>query len=376
MSLAIPWFRANVCCPRSIKGITGVQHARRIRWLAILSCAATACLDPLPDGASGPTSARVDIVPKAADLQIGDTFQFQLRVTSYGPALPSDNPRWTLSDTTIAQIDTTTGRVVGKRTGSATVSASAAGAGATAQLVVSPAILVGAGDIASCTSSGDEATAALLDAVSGTVFTAGDNAYDSGTYDQYSNCYDPSWGRHRARTRPSPGNHEYLTPGATGYFQYFGPSAGDPSKGYYSYDLDSWHVVVINSNADVRPGSAQEQWLRADLAAHPAPCTLAYWHYPRFSSGFQGSHPAMQPIWQALYDAGAEVVISGHDHDYERFAPQTPSGVADPARGIREFVVGTGGASYYIFNTPQPNSELRHTGTFGVWKLTLHAPSS
>ena len=349
-----------------------MQHSRRTRWLAILSCAATACLDPLPDGASGPISARVDIVPKAADLQIGDTFQFQLRVTSYGPALTSDNPRWTLSDTTIAQVDTTTGRVVGKRTGSATVSASAAGAGATAQLVVSPAILVGAGDIASCTSSGDEATAALLDAVSGTVFTAGDNAYDSGTYDQYSNCYDPSWGRHRARTRPSPGNHEYLTPGATGYFQYFGPSAGDPSKGYYSYDLDSWHVVVINSNADVRPGSAQEQWLRADLAAHPAPCTLAYWHYPRFSSGFQGSHPVMQAIWQALYDAGAAVVISGHDHDYERFAPQTPSGSLDSVRGIRQFVVGTGGKSLLAFNNSAPNSEVRDNSTFGVLLLKLY----
>jgi len=349
-----------------------VQHSRRTRWLAILSCAATACLDPLPDGASGPISARVDIVPKAADLQIGDTFQFQLRVTSYGPALTSDNPRWTLSDTTIAQVDTTTGRVVGKRTGSATVSASAAGAGATAQLVVSPAILVGAGDIASCTSTGDEATAALLDAVSGTVFTAGDNAYDSGTYDQYSNCYDPSWGRHRARTRPSPGNHEYLTPGATGYFQYFGPSAGDPSKGYYSYDLGSWHIVAINSNVDVRPGSKQEQWLRADLAAHPAHCTLAYWHYPRFSSGYEGNHLEMQAIWQALYDAGAEVVISGHDHDYERFAPQTPSGAPDPVGGIREFVVGTGGKSLLAFHSTPPNSEVRDKSTFGVLLLRLY----
>ena len=340
-----------------------------------MSCVATACLAPLPDASSGPTSALFAIVPQIAELQIGDTFQFHLRLkldASQAPAAVVDKPLWQVSDTTIAQIDTTTGRVVGKRTGSATVSASAAGAGATAQLVVSPAILVGAGDIASCTSSGDEATAALLDAVSGTVFTAGDNAYDSGTYDQYSNCYDPSWGRHRARTRPSPGNHEYLTPGASGYFQYFGPSAGDPSKGYYSYDLGSWHVVVINSNADARPGSAQEQWLRADLAAHPARCTLAYWHYPRFSSGFQGSHPAMQPIWQALYDAGAEVVISGHDHDYERFAPQTPSGSLDSVRGIRQFVVGTGGKSLLAFNNSAPNSEVRDNSTFGVLLLKLY----
>ncbi len=333
------------------------------------------CLAPANDSPSAPPPARVEIVPPTADLQIGDTFQFQLRVAlsaARAAAGSSDQPRWWLSDTTVAQIDPASGRVVGKRSGSITVSAMASGAIASADLVVVPARLVGAGDIAACASGGDEATAALLDTLSGTVFTAGDNAYESGTYNEFINCYAPSWGRHLARTRPSPGNHEYVTPGAAGYFQYFGAAAGDPSKGYYSYDLGSWHIVVVNSSAPVRQGSAQEQWLRADLAAHPALCTLAYWHYPRFSSGWQGSIREMQPMWQALYDAGADVVISGHDHDYERFAPQTPSGLLDSTRGIRQFVVGTGGKSLLAFRNTPPNSEVRDNSTLGVLVLKLY----
>jgi len=246
-------------------------------------------------------------------------------------------------------------------------------------------ILVGAGDIASCGSSGDEATAALLDAVfsggaPGEVFTAGDNAYNSGTAEEFANCYDPSWGRHRQITRPAPGNHGYNTSGASGYFGYFGAAAGDPSKGYYSYDLGAWHIVVVNSNCwevgGCGAGSPQEQWLRADLAAHPAACTLAYWHHPRFSSGTHGSSTSVQAMWQALYDYGAEVVINGHDHDYERFAPQDPNGAADPERGIRQFVVGTGGMSHYPFpGPPIANSEAHNGDTFGVLKLTLHPTS-
>ena len=215
---------------------------------------------------------------------------------------------------------------------------------------VPPAVLVGAGDIASCGSSGDEATAALLAGIDGTVFTLGDNVYDSGTAAEFATCYDPSWGRYRARTSPAPGNHDYVTANAAGYFGYFGAAAGDPSTGYYAYDLGGWRVVAINSNCAAvggcQAGSAQERWLRADLAAHPAACTLAYWHHPRFNSGEHGNSAEMQPIWQALYDAGAEVVLSGHDHHYERFAPQAPDGSSDPQRGIREFVVGTGGRSH------------------------------
>jgi len=239
-------------------------------------------------------------------------------------------------------------------------------------------VVVGAGDIASCLNPGAEATAKLLDGVPGTVFTLGDNVYEFGTDLEFAACYDPTWGRHKSRTKPAPGNHDYLTPSASGYFGYFGPAAGDPTKGYYSYDLGTWHIIVLNSNcAEVGGcgvGSPQEQWLRADLAAHPTPCTLAYWHHPRFSSGRHGSDATYQPFWQALHDHNADVVLSGHDHDYERFAPQDPRGVLDPARGIREFVVGTGGASHHPFPGPAvPNSEVRSDHTFGVLKLILHA---
>jgi hypothetical protein len=254
-------------------------------------------------------------------------------------------------------------------------------AGRAGPVAAADPVLVAAGDIAFCSSSGDEATANLLDTIDGTVVTLGDNAYESGTITEYNTCYDPTWGRHIARTKPSPGNHDYLTANATGYYGYFGGAAGDPTKGYYSYALGAWHIVVINSNVNCAiiacsAGSAQEQWLRADLAANPRTCTLAYWHHPRFSSGTtHGNQAFMQPIWQALYDYGADVVLSGHEHNYERFALQDPSGVAD-ARGIREFVVGTGGKSHYGFaSTPVANSEVRDSATYGVLKLTLHAAS-
>lgn len=238
------------------------------------------------------------------------------------------------------------------------------------------ATLVGAGDIASCSRDGDEATASLLDNISGTVFTTGDNVYPDGTAEEFADCYGPSWGRHVERTRPSPGNHDYHTAEAAGYFEYFGSMAGEPGEGYYSYDLGAWHIIVLNSNIPVETGSAQEQWLRTDLASHLVACTLAYWHHPRFSSGtVHGSDPSMQPLWQALYDNGADVVLAGHEHNYERFAPQDPHGTADPAGGIRQFVVGTGGRSLYPFGAPIANSEARNNDTYGVLKLTLH-PSS
>jgi acid phosphatase type 7 len=206
-------------------------------------------------------------------------------------------------------------------------------------------VVLGAGDIADCASSGDEATAKLLDDISGTVYTTGDNAYESGTTTEFSECYDPTWGRHKARTRPSVGNHEYETADAQGYFDYFGSAAGDPKKGYYSYDLGEWHIVSLNSMCEHVGGceatSPMVRWLEQDLASNPKPCTLAYWHNPLFSSGYHGSDPKMKPSWEALYAADAEVVLNGHDHDYERFAPQSPSGAADSARGLREFVVGT-----------------------------------
>ena len=234
-----------------------------------------------------------------------------------------------------------------------------------------PAVLVGAGDIGICGSAADEATAALLDSIEGVVFTAGDNAYPDGTAADFASCYAPSWGRHKARTRPAPGNHDYHTTGAAGYYAYFGAAAGPTGLGYYSYDLGDWHIVSLNSSVSMAAGSPQEQWLRADLAGHPVSCTLAYWHHPRFSSGRHGGDASPEPLWQALYDAGADVVISGHDHTYERFAPQTPDGAADPARGIRQFVVGTGGASLYNFTTIVANSEARDNTTHGVLRLSL-----
>ena len=240
-------------------------------------------------------------------------------------------------------------------------------------------VFVGAGDIGGCASPGDEATAALLDTIPGTVYTLGDNAYDSGRSEDFASCYDASWGRHRARTRPAPGNHDYLTTGASGYFSYFGKAAGSPTTGYYSYDLGRWHIIVINSECSrvggCGPGSPQEKWLRTDLAAHPSLCTLAYWHHPLFSSGQHGNTAGMRPIWQTLYDAGADVVLAGHDHNYERFAPQDALGKADPNRGIREFVVGTGGKNYYAVGNPIANSEVQNDHTFGVLKLTLHPAS-
>ena len=238
-------------------------------------------------------------------------------------------------------------------------------------------VLVAAGDIADCEATGDSQTSALLDAFPyATVAPLGDNAYPSGTAEEFRSCYAPTWGHVLGRTKPTPGNHDYLTPGASGYFGYFGSRAGAGGTGYFSYDLGRWHLVSLNSNCAAIPGgcaagSPQEQWLRNDLATHRTACTLAYWHHPRFSSGTSGSHGEMEPIWAALYDNGVDVVLNGHDHGYERFAPQTPVGVADPVRGIREFVVGTGGQSHGFFPTTQPNSEIRNAGTFGLIRLTL-----
>ena len=241
------------------------------------------------------------------------------------------------------------------------------------------ATLIAAGDIAFCGSSGDEATAALLDTLPGSVVTLGDNAYESGTATEFAQCYDPTWGRAKARTRPATGNHEYAAGNAAGYYAYFGAAAGDATKGYYSYDLGSWHVIALNAQCafvgGCGAGSPQETWLRADLQAHPAACTLAYWHQPRFSSGEHGSNTTYQPFWQALYEASADVVLNGHDHDYERFSPQTPSGALDSSAGIREFVSGTGGKSHYPILSPIANSEVQNSDTYGVLKLTLHATS-
>ena len=241
----------------------------------------------------------------------------------------------------------------------------------TAPAPVGSATFVGAGDIARCTATNDEATAALLDGIAGTVFTLGDNVYDNGTATEFATCYDPSWGRHRSRTRPVAGNHDYNTTGATGYYDYFGDAAGPRGKGYYSFDLGGWHIIVLNSNISRGATSEQIAWLRADLTASAARCTMALWHHPRFSSGSHGNDSTQQPFWDVLYEFQADVVLVGHDHEYERFARQTPTGVADPTRGIRQFVVGTGGTSLRSFSTIRANSEFRNSTTWGVIKLDL-----
>jgi acid phosphatase type 7 len=245
-------------------------------------------------------------------------------------------------------------------------------------------VVVAAGDIADCNKKGDEETTRLVDAIqSATVLALGDLAYPGGTAEEFEQCYGPTWGQFKERTEPIPGNHEYETEGASAYFDYFGDAAGNPNEGYYSYDLGSWHIVALNSNCgegEIRcgPGSAQTEWLKEDLAANSdeGRCTLAYMHHPRFSSGEEhGSTPTLEPLWEALYEAGADVVLSGHEHNYERFAPQDPEGRADPQRGIREFVVGTGGKSHYPIVAPIANSEVHNDESYGVLKLTLNPHS-
>lgn len=233
------------------------------------------------------------------------------------------------------------------------------------------AILVGAGNIADCTRTEDEATAALIAGIGGTVYTLGDNVYESGSAEEYANCYDPSWGQFRDRTRPTPGNREYTSPGATAYFDYFSVGSTKLPQ-YYAYDVAGWRIYAINSEIDVSARSPEVTWLRKDLAANPHRCVLAYWHEPRFSSAPAVIGTRLNPLWQALTDAGAEVILNAHHHFYERFAPQTPTGALDEKAGIREFVVGTGGKGLHELGQAAPNSEVRNNTTYGVLKLSLH----
>jgi 3',5'-cyclic AMP phosphodiesterase CpdA len=254
-----------------------------------------------------------------------------------------------------------------------------AAAPATAQRAAQGVKVLAAGDVAGCDSSGDEQTANLLDRLPGTILALGDLAYDDGTLEEFEDCYHPTWGRHKARTKPVPGNHEYSTDGAEGYYDYFGAAAGDPNRGYYSYELGNWHVVALNSNcADIggcERSSAQGRWLAQDLAANPSACTLAYWHHPRFSSSEKhGSSTLTRDLWAILMEHGADLVLQGHDHNYERFAPQDADGNATPF-GIRSFVVGTGGRSHYGFTDAESNSEVRNGTDYGVLELTLRPMS-
>lgn len=234
-------------------------------------------------------------------------------------------------------------------------------------------MLVGAGDIGVCGSGGAAATGRLLDGQAGTVFTAGDSAYNDGTTEQFLNCYDPVWGRQKSRTRPSPGNHEYGSANAAPYFAYFGANAGPSGLGYYRYASGAWQVYSLNSNMEASSRATQIPWLRSELAAHPSTCSVAYFHHPRFSSGPHGVVPPAQVVsdlWTELYNAGTDIVITGHEHFYERFAPQDPDGRPDPRHGIRQFVVGTGGAPLTVALPRVPNSETLLL-SFGLLRLTL-----
>ena len=237
-----------------------------------------------------------------------------------------------------------------------------------------PVVLI-AGDVAQCDVPGAQLTAQLIKSLPYPVLVVGDLAYPRGTPEEFSRCYDPTWGAFKARTYPAPGNHEYHTSGAKGYFDYFGARAGDPSKGYYSFDIGQWHIVSLNSNHELEPGSPQLLWLATDLQRHPQGCVLAYWHHPRFSSGPHGDDVRLQALWALLYQQGVSVVVAGHDHDYERFAPMDENGERDDMRGIRSFVAGTGGAQHYRLGERHALSEVWHGTSWGVLKLTLREHS-
>jgi hypothetical protein len=236
-------------------------------------------------------------------------------------------------------------------------------------VVAADPVVLAAGDIASCSSDADERTAALLDANRGTVLALGDLAYDDGTLDEFRTCFGPSWGRHKARIRPTPGNHEYHSDGS-GYFGYFGAAAGPAERGYYSFDLGSWHIVSLNSERDTDAGGAQVRWLRKDLARTKARCVLAFWHRPRWSAGRYDDDARTAPFWNALYAARADVVLAGHDHNYQRYPPLNKRGEIDRARGIRSFVVGTGGTRLADVRR-DPRRRTANATTRGVLQLTL-----
>jgi acid phosphatase type 7 len=240
---------------------------------------------------------------------------------------------------------------------------------ASGQAPPSDPVVLAAGDIADCASDGDERTAALLDTNRGVVLTLGDAAYENGTLEEFRKCFGPTWGRHKRRIRPAPGNHEYNS-AASGYLQYFGRAAGPAGRGYYSFDLGSWHLVSLNSERDTGAAGAQVRWLRADLARTKARCVLAYWHRPRWTGGKYPDDARTAPLWNALYDAHADIVLSGHDHNYQRFSPLNKRGAIAKERGIRSFVVGTGGRHFYALR-PDFRRQAGNARTWGVLELTL-----
>jgi uncharacterized protein YjdB len=359
---------ATVSSSGLVKGIAaGSAHVTATCESQSGSSTITVTLVPVASVAVSPSSATIGV---SATQQLSATPK-----DAGGNALSGRTITWSTDNVAAATVSSS-GLVTGIAAGSATITATCEGKSGTCAITVSATtttyVLVGAGDIAVGGGAQDQ-TAALINTIPGTVFAAGDNAYEDGTLSQYQAYYDPTWGQFKSRTRPCPGNHEYHTANAAGYFGYFGALAGPSGQGYYSYDLGDWHIISLDSEIPMSAGSAQEVWLKADLAASSSQCTIAYWHRPRYNSGdIHGDQSDTQPLWKDLSDAGAEIVICGHEHVYERYEPMDVNGNAS-ATGIREFVVGTGGANLYTITTPSPHLQAWDTSTYGVLKLTLGA---
>ena len=366
-----------------------------------LSLLASATTQPAPTDTTPPTvptgltataasSSRINLSWQASTDNLGVTAYSIYRCSGTGCS-PTTKVGTVTSETAFSNTGLMANTSYAYAVTASDVAANESGKSATVTATTSPVVssttfsFVGAGDIASNVTN-LEKTAKLLDAVvagdaSAIVYTTGDNAYPDGASANFSTYYNPTWGRHKSRTRPVPGNHDYHVAGAADYLTYFCATSeacvfpGGTKQLYYSYNVGDWHIAALNSEADTAAGSVQLQWLQSDLAAHPNSCVLAYWHKPLFSSGtLHGGTSAVKPFWDALYAAKADLVLVGHEHNYERFAKQSPTGVADP-NGIREFVIGTGGAgtSGYPFGTPKPNSEVQYSSAtaWGVVKFTL-----
>ena len=378
--------------------MTSRAIARLRGFLLILAAAACTGHD---GGGTGPKTAPQVTAGSNSTLPAGTTYTLSATFTDTTNSSPwsyqvawGDGESANGSKSSVSAITAThTYAAEGSFTVRVTVTnqAGESGDGSLTVSATAPVILA-AGDIADCTRLGDDSTAMLLDTLQGVVVPLGDDAYDNGMPDEYANCYAPTWGRQKARTKPVAGNHDYncqpkyipaCTSLAQGYFGYFGAAAGDPAKGYYTYTLDSWLVIVINTGTDApvnyAAGSPQEQWLRSVLASSTQQCVLALWHHPRFST-VKDRVPVTsytEAIWNALYEYGADLALNGHDHAYQRFAPMRPDGTRDDAHGIRRIVVGTGGGeTLYSWADSLParqNLEVRDNHTHGVLKLTLRS---
>ncbi len=343
-------------------------RGRRV-LIAVLTAGAAACADAAAPVAGG----RLVLSPPWTSLVVDDTVSgsttVQARfITASGDTAPAGSVTWSSSNTGVFRVDAA-GVVRSVAPGEAILRGSSDGMIAEQSITVTPPVLVGTGDIGSCLAVRDDETGRMLDSIAGVVFTVGDNDYSDATpAPAYGVCYPSSWARHLPRTRPAPGEDDVRNGTLNDYYGFFGAAAAPP-LGYYSYDLGTWHIVVLNTTPTA--DTAQLRWLEDDLADHPALCTLAITHRPRFSSGNTGSAPIQGAVFQRLYDAGVEILLSGNDHDYERFAPQAPDQTADPD-GVVQFVVGTGGKSHGTINFPlEANSVAHNDDTYGVLRLVL-----